>query len=94
MKMTNDTYCVTVRGKRTTERYYRDANGWLKVSSRGRVFRATAEQVLNHLLPAIAFGERLGLTVTVEHTEIPYWQTPAAGADPTYPAPVAHDGGH
>jgi hypothetical protein len=75
MKMTNDAYCLLFRGKRTTERYYRDKRGWLKVSSQGRVFRATAEQVLNHLLPALAFGERLHLTVEVEHYEVPYWQT-------------------
>ncbi len=75
MKMSNDTYCVVVRGKRTTERYFRDQHGWLKVSSRGREFRATAEQVLNHLLPALSFAERLNLRVTVEHYEVPYWQT-------------------
>ena len=82
MKMTNDTYCVTFTGERVTERYYRDRHGWLKVSNRGRVFRATAEQVLNHLLPALAFGEDRGLTVTVEHSDTPYWQSPAAQADP------------
>ena len=88
MKMSNDTYCVTFKGTRTTERYYRDRHGWLKVSSRGRVFRMSAEQVLNHLLPALAFGERRSLTVAVEHTEIPYWQTPAAQADPPSPPRV------
>lgn len=77
MRKTNDTYCVVFRGKRTTERYFRDKTGWLKVSSRGRVFRMTAEQVLNHLLPALAFSEKLGLTVEVEHCEGPYWQTTA-----------------
>jgi hypothetical protein len=80
MKKTNDTYCITFTAKRMTERYYRDRDGWLKVSSRGRVFRLTAEQVLNHLLPALAFGEDLGLTVTVEHSEIPYWQSSTAQA--------------
>lgn len=75
MKMTNDTYCVVLRGKRSTERYWRDKTGWLKVSSRGRVFRMTAEQVLNHLLPALAFCEKLGLMVEVEHHEGPYWET-------------------
>ncbi len=87
MKMTNDSYCVVFRGKRTTERYYRDKAGWLKVSSRGRVFRMTAEQVLNHLLPALAFGDRLGLTVTVEHYDEPYWQTlPFDAGGDTIPA--------
>ena len=36
--MNNDTYCVTFTGPRTRERYYRDARGWLKVSSRGAYF--------------------------------------------------------
>ncbi len=75
MRKTNDSYCVVFQGKRITERYYRDKHGWLKVSSRGRVFRMTAEQVLNHLLPALAFGDRSGVTVRVEHYERPYWQT-------------------
>ena len=75
MKKTNDTYCIVLKGKNITERYYRDSEGWLKISNRGRAFRATAEQVLNHLLPALAFSDELGLTVTVEHYEEPYWQT-------------------
>jgi hypothetical protein len=41
----------------------------VKVSTRGRVFRATAEQVLNHLLPALAGITRLPVTVEVEHHE-------------------------
>jgi hypothetical protein len=72
--MTNDTYCVVFRGKRITERYYRDSKGWVKVSNRGRIFRATAEQVLNHLLPALAFGDKLHLAVEVEHYDGPYWE--------------------
>jgi hypothetical protein len=75
MKMTNDTYCVVLRGKKMSERYYRDQSGWLKVSAQGRVFRLTPEQVLNHLLPALAFGGRLGLSVEVEHYDGPYWVT-------------------
>ena len=75
MRKTNDTYCVVFEGKRTQERYYRDESGWLKVSSRGRIFRATAEQVLNHVLPALAFGRDLGLSIRVEHYERPYWET-------------------
>ena len=75
MKKTNDTYCILLKSKNITERYYRDNDGWLKISNRGRVFSATAEQVLNHLLPALAFSDKLKLTVTVEHYEEPYWQT-------------------
>ena len=81
MKMTNDTYCIVLQGNRITERYYRDREGWLKVSNRRRVFRMTAEQVLNHLLPALAVGERLQLAVTVEHHESPYRQSPGDASD-------------
>jgi hypothetical protein len=80
MKMSNDTYCVTFTGPHTSERYYRDEHGWLKVSSRGRLFRMSAEQVLNHLLPALAL-DRHGLTVRVEHFETPYWQSSNAQVD-------------
>ena len=74
MKKTNDSYCVVFHGKRVTERYYRDEDGWIKVSAKGRSFRATAEQVLNHLLPALAFGEETGLSVKVEHYDEAYWK--------------------
>jgi hypothetical protein len=85
LKKTNDSYCVVFRGKRTIERYYRDKAGWLKISSRGRVFRMTAEQVLNHLLPALAFGDGLGLKVEVEHYEHAYWEMLAQGEDRSAP---------
>jgi len=68
MKLTNDTYLIRLGTKNFTERYYRDEKGWLKVSARGRKFRMTAEQVLNHLLPALA-GVKANLIVTVEHRE-------------------------
>ena len=67
MKLTNDSYTILIGTKTWTERYYRDKAGWLKVSARGRKFRATAEQVLNHLLPALA-GIKANLTVKVQHT--------------------------
>jgi len=72
MKLTNDTYVIVISNKTmtVTERYYRDENGWLKVSSRGRKFRATAEQVLNHVLPAVA-GVRPNVMITVKHYENP-----------------------
>lgn len=68
MKLTNDTYLILMGTKNFTERYYRDKAGWLKISSRGRKFRMTAEQVLNHLLPALA-GIKPNLRVKVEHRD-------------------------
>ena len=66
MNLTNDSYTILIGTKTWTERYYRDKAGWLKVSARGRKFRATAEQVLNHVLPALA-GIKPNLIVKVEH---------------------------
>ena len=70
MKLTNDSYLIRMGTKNFAERYYRDADGWLKVSARGRQFRMTAEQVLNHLLPALA-GVKPNLLLKVEHHEPP-----------------------
>lgn len=68
MNLTNDSYVVMLSTKNFRERYYRDKAGWLKVSARGRKFRMTAEQVLNHVLPAVA-GIKPGLTITVRHRD-------------------------
>ena len=69
MKLTNDRYVILMGTKNFTERYYRDAKGWLKVSARGREFRMTTEQVLNHLLPAVA-GVKRNIFVKVEHRDL------------------------
>jgi hypothetical protein len=66
MKLTNDSYFILIGTGNFTERYYRDKAGWLKVSSRGRNYRMTAEQVLNHVLPAIA-GIKRNVMIKVEH---------------------------
>ncbi len=66
MQLTNDRYVIHMGTKNSTERYYRDPKGWLKISARGRTFRMTAEQVLNHLLPALA-GIRSNVIVRVEY---------------------------
>lgn len=70
MKLTNDRYVILMGTKNFTEKYYRDKDGWLKVSAKGRKFRMTAEQVLNHLLPAAA-GIKPGLTLKVTHRDMP-----------------------
>lgn len=68
MKLTNDSYTIYIGTKNFTETYYRDKDGWVKVSAKGKGFRMTAEQVLNHLLPAVA-GVKKNLIVRVEHKE-------------------------
>jgi hypothetical protein len=68
MNLTNETYLIRLSTKTGTELYYRERDGWVKVSRRNRKFQASAEQVLNHLLPALA-GLVPGLSVMVEHYE-------------------------
>ncbi|HUK50626.1 MAG TPA: hypothetical protein VLV18_06275 [Terriglobales bacterium] len=67
MKKTNDSFVVIFETRNFTERYYRDKSGWLKMSARRRKFRATAEQVLNHLLPALAGLGGPNPSVTVQY---------------------------
>ena len=52
--------------KNFTEKYFRDEDGWVKISAKGKKFNMTAEQLLNHLLPAIA-DIKPGLTWNVEY---------------------------
>jgi hypothetical protein len=76
--LTNERYTIVfhIDGDRATERYYKDRRHagdkkcWVKVSTRGNAFRATAEQVLNHLLPALA-GLQPRLRVEVEYRPRP-----------------------
>ena len=70
MKLTNDSYVILIGTQNFTERYYRDKKGWLKISARGRTFRMTSEQVLNHILPAMA-GIKPNLSIKVEHHDPP-----------------------
>ena len=68
MRLTNDCYLVSLRTS-GVEYYYRDGAGWVKQSTTGRRFKATAEQVLNHLLPALA-GVKPGVSVHVRHRDL------------------------
>jgi hypothetical protein len=74
MDLTNESYTIVFQidhGK-ATERYYKDSRHardkkcWVKVSTRGNEFRATAEQVLNHLLPVLA-GLQPRIAVEVDY---------------------------
>jgi hypothetical protein len=66
MKLTNDSYTISIGTKNFTERYFKDEKGWIKVSAKGNTFRMTAEQVLNHLLPALSVIKS-GVMWKVEH---------------------------
>lgn len=68
MKLTNDSYTIYLGTKNFTEKYFKDKKGWVKISSKGNKFEMTAEQVLNHLLPAIS-GVKPNIILRVEHND-------------------------
>ena len=68
MRLTNDCYLVTLQLRSGVEHYYRDGDRWTKLTTQGRRMPATAEQVMNHLLPALA-GVKPGIEVRVEHRD-------------------------
>lgn len=69
MRLTNDCYLVTLQFNSGAEHYFRDGARWTKLTTRGRRMPATAEQVMNHLLPALA-GVKPGVEVRVEHRDV------------------------
>ncbi|HVZ58249.1 MAG TPA: hypothetical protein VG935_00640 [Patescibacteria group bacterium] len=68
MSLKNESYVILIGTKNFTEKYYKDKKGWVKISAKGKEFRMTAEQVLNHLLPAIA-GVKPNIILKVEHKD-------------------------
>lgn len=66
MRLTNDRYVIVLKFASGREKYYRKGAKWEKLSTRGNKFPATAEQVLNHLLPALA-GVKRGVEVEVRY---------------------------
>lgn len=68
MNLKNDSYVIYLGTKNFTEKYYKDKEGWVRISAKGNKLKMTAEQVLNHLLPAIA-GIKPGLLLRVEHRD-------------------------
>jgi len=68
MNLKNESYVILMGTKNFTEKYYKDEKGWVKISAKGKEFRMTGEQVLNHLLPAVA-GVKPSIILRVEHNE-------------------------
>lgn len=68
MNLKNNSYVIYIGTEDFTEKYYRDKGRWVKISAKGKKFRMTAEQVLNHILPVIA-DVKSGLFIKVEHND-------------------------
>lgn len=68
MTLHNTEYHITFSSQAGRFYYYfaKDDTGWYQVTSAGSRHQATAEQVLNHLLPALA-DVKPGVKVSVEY---------------------------
>jgi hypothetical protein len=64
--MKNDECTIYImKDDKCINKFKKDRNGWTLTIATGRVFFCTCEQMVSHLLPALAFGSREGLTVKV-----------------------------
>ncbi|MCX6844740.1 MAG: hypothetical protein NTX53_20955 [candidate division WOR-3 bacterium] len=65
MRNSECTIHITTRRGRTWT-YRRDKDGWTQTGPTGTVRSITAEQLLSHILPPLAAGNRSSVSVTVE----------------------------
>ena len=69
MTLRNTEYLITFSSE--AGRFYysfaKDGSGWYQITAAGNRHKATAEQVLNHILPALA-KVKPGVKITVEYT--------------------------
>ncbi len=64
--MKNDECTIYImKGEKYINKFKKDRGGWSLTISTGRVFPCTSEQMVSHLLPALVFGSRKGITVKV-----------------------------
>ena len=64
--MKNDECTIYImREEKCVNKFRKDGAGWSLTIATGRVFPCTCEQMISHLLPALAFGNRRGITVKV-----------------------------
>ena len=64
--MRNDECTIYImKGEKCINKFRKGITGWSLTIANGRVFPATCEQMISHLLPALAFGSERGITVKV-----------------------------
>ena len=64
--MKNDECTIYImKGEKCINKFKKDMRKWNLTIATGRVFTCTCEQMVSHLLPALAFGSRDGITVKV-----------------------------
>jgi len=64
--MRNDECTVYImKGEKCVNKLRKGSTCWSLTIANGRVFPMTCEQMVSHLLPALAFGSKRGITVKV-----------------------------
>jgi hypothetical protein len=64
--MKNDECTINImKGEKCVNKFRKVKEGWSLTISTGRVFPCSCEQMVSHLLPALAFGKEKGLEVRV-----------------------------
>ena len=64
--MKNDECTIYImKGEKCINKFRKNKTGWSLTIATGRVFPCTCEQMVSHLLPSLAFGNRKGVTVKV-----------------------------
>ncbi len=64
--MRNDECTIYImKGEKCVNKLRKGSAGWSLTIANGRVFPVTCEQMVSHLLSALAFGSKRGLSVKV-----------------------------
>jgi len=64
--MKNDECTIYImKGEKCVNRFRKSKEGWSLTIASGRAFSCTCEQMVSHLLPALAFGSKKGIWVKV-----------------------------
>jgi len=54
-----------MKGEKCINKFRKNKDGWSLTIASGREFPSTCEQMISHLLPALAFGNKKGIYVNV-----------------------------
>ncbi len=66
LHLRNDECTIYImKGEECINKFRKDRTGWSLTIASGRVFPCTSEQMVSHLLPALAFGSEKGITIKV-----------------------------
>ncbi len=61
----NECTIYIMKGEKCINKFRKDGSDWSLTIATGRVFPCTCEQMVSHLLPALAFGNKKGLKVKI-----------------------------